>query len=358
MFNMIMTYHQIMPAFLDFAFSFGDQEYQKDFNFSAIRLEENLGSTYLANEIPILKRSDRGFQLCYNLRSVEKVSVPEEWPWSIRQTATASQFDTQTHLSSWIVLKANSRLRRKIQTEASSDRFTDSHGFDTVQGSFAAYSLTHIMVCEWARGHWAQYITFLEKNMQEQTRHLTLQDVDKKTIRMPAIRRLERSRSTPAHAIRRRTTLVDNARQHIRQALTWMPSVAASTRHSGTELDRVAPATSAPSDEQEDRLFESLQDVHMLEEKANEALLIVRSNMSVMNELADHIGNMSKQAKFPEAIRADKCNLVPRLQNQIRGIVSDLKLQEARTENLLQLLGNRKAMVRLCVRACLSKDAD
>jgi hypothetical protein len=335
-----------MPAFLDFVFSFQDMEYQNDFNFTAIRSEENLGNTKLAHPLPILRRSDRGIQFCYNLRSVERVPYPEEWPWSIRQAATASQFDTQTYRATWIVLKANSKLRRKLETDASSNRFTDSHPYDHMLGSFAAYLSTHTMVCEWARGHWALYITFLESRMQEETRQLTTLDIGKKTIQGTTMKRLKRTQSTPVALIRRQTTFASDARDRIRRAVTWRSSVSTNAEEPAIELETNQPTASIPSVEPEDWTFECLRDVHALEEKTNEALLIIRSNMSVMSELSNQVVAMSKHADFPESLSNDKCDLVSRFRSQVQSIVSDLKLQEARAENLLQLLSNRKAMVR------------
>src|SRR5688572_3951480 len=82
MFVCALTHHQVMPAFLDFIFPFGLQEYLQDFYFSGFREDTRLLSTGLI--IPNLGRSGREIRLCYSLKSVEASNGNTSWPWSIR----------------------------------------------------------------------------------------------------------------------------------------------------------------------------------------------------------------------------------------------------------------------------------
>jgi hypothetical protein len=342
-----MTYHQISPVFLDFVFSFGHQEYPEDFYLSGIRLEQNLDATGEVKSISTLQRSDRGFQLCYNLRSVETTTSPKRWPWSIRQSAISSQYDVRTSRATWIILKANKKLRVKLQDAAQSARFTDSDRFDTVKGSFAAYLATHVIVCEWARGHWARYITFLEGELQRRTRFAALTDVDKPVIQGTTSMRLDRRMAMPIQPIQRQT-IWQSTKQSIgkaRTVLSWRPSRTAAAAEPDVELDDAASVASEAPPATEDFTFDALQELHSLEERSHKAVLSIQLNMSIMKELREHIFALATMTHFPDDLRRNKCTMIDGFAAQILSIMNDLKLQEARLRTLLQLLGNRKAMV-------------
>src|ERR1700722_813047 len=68
----ILSYHQVMPAYLDFISVFGSQDDPKDLRFSGFR-EQTLiskGDKIRGPEVTSLGRSGRQIQLCYNLKAV------------------------------------------------------------------------------------------------------------------------------------------------------------------------------------------------------------------------------------------------------------------------------------------------
>ena len=68
----ILTYHQVMPAFLDFLFPFGFQKYRQDFHFGGFRQHTTLSDLDRGLAIAEIGRSGRGYQLCYSLKAVEQ----------------------------------------------------------------------------------------------------------------------------------------------------------------------------------------------------------------------------------------------------------------------------------------------
>lgn len=92
----IFSYHQVMPAVLDFLFPFGRQEYAKDFHFSGFRQDTCLAEFERGLQIPELGWSGLGIQLCYGLKSVETSLSQPEWPWSIRQCAIHHSLDLES----------------------------------------------------------------------------------------------------------------------------------------------------------------------------------------------------------------------------------------------------------------------
>lgn len=83
----ILSHHQVMPAFLDFLFTFGLSEHTKDLHFSGFRSEMNFddGDTRLV--LLQMGRSGRELRMAYIMRGVERVPSQTSWPWAIRQSA-------------------------------------------------------------------------------------------------------------------------------------------------------------------------------------------------------------------------------------------------------------------------------
>lgn len=67
MLELILTFHQVMPEYLDFIHLFGLSGDPKDMLFTGFRSKISISSP---DEIAALARTGRRYQLCYNLRCV------------------------------------------------------------------------------------------------------------------------------------------------------------------------------------------------------------------------------------------------------------------------------------------------
>lgn len=90
--------------------------------------------------------------------------------------------------------------------------------------------------------------------------------------------------------------------------------------------------------------FEDLQKVHFVEERANEALLGLQANASVMHELRGFytdaegvLNNVSNKSLSPA---------ISMFKRLLDATTKDLTMQQARVEMLLKLLADRKSLVR------------
>ena len=70
MLTQILTYHQVMPAYLDFISVFGSQSKLHDLRFSSFREQATLADPLRSRVVHGLGRSGRQYQLCYNLKCV------------------------------------------------------------------------------------------------------------------------------------------------------------------------------------------------------------------------------------------------------------------------------------------------
>jgi hypothetical protein len=117
--------------------------------------------------------------------------------------------------------------------------------------------------------------------------------------------------------------------------------------------DNIVPAQEPPSlhfQERNDVLnevhtFSDLQRILYLEEKAQEALLVLKMNKTVLGELREHYSYVASHANFPDELVAD-CHIdIARFERSVLGVEKDLWLLQSRTETLLTLLANRKGLV-------------
>jgi hypothetical protein len=93
--------------------------------------------------------------------------------------------------------------------------------------------------------------------------------------------------------------------------------------------------------------FSDLQRIQYIEEKAQEALLVLNSNTEVLEELRQYYRNVVKHDDFPSSLRIDCQDALSRFDRCVLVVKKDLQMLQARTQNLLQLLANRKNLVSL-----------
>jgi hypothetical protein len=167
MITKILTYHQVMPVYLDFMSVFGEYSDQRDLRFSGFREQSLMNETQRGLVAPGLRRSGRQFQLCYNLKCASLVKADKEVPmsneWSIRQAAIHHQFDVIEGTTLWIVTKGHLDLQQRFKELTVRDgRPEDILSFDTPEDCFRSSLAAHLIYCHWSTDDWRGYIRWLE----------------------------------------------------------------------------------------------------------------------------------------------------------------------------------------------------
>jgi hypothetical protein len=170
----ILTWHQVMPAFLDFMYVFGEQVEQPDLRFSGFREQTNLGASFRRLSIPSLGRSGRQFQICYNLKNVElKQRHKEDFlhdEWSIRQAAIHHQFDIVEGTTLWMIVKGSLDLQQRFKELTGKDARPEDKNFGTAEESFRASLSAHLLWCYWSTDDWRSYLRWLESAVQAEVK--------------------------------------------------------------------------------------------------------------------------------------------------------------------------------------------
>jgi hypothetical protein len=340
----VLTYHQVLPAFLDFLFPFGKQRYAKDFQFSAFCHEDRLSLDERGLNLPGLGRSGRDIRICYNLKSVEPSKSQSEWPWSVRQTAVYHSFDIETGKAIWIIIKGDQLMKRRVEAFTKPNSSQGTQALDTLETSISSSLAIHLILLEWCREKWRWYINFLEQELQVSTRQTLLVNMDRDS-----------------------KLSVGNHTRAVRSQLCRSPSFKsekASARSQGLpkQPPPCLPMLSSPalqddlddgdSSEDEDTegenfSFNDLQRVQFLEEKANEIMLVLESNINILSELQQHYADIVASDHWPQDLEDSCSRNIIKFQKKTGGVIGDLRMQLSRTRMLLRLLTERKSLVSL-----------
>ncbi|OCK89415.1 uncharacterized protein K441DRAFT_644795 [Cenococcum geophilum 1.58] len=168
----ILSYHQVMPGYLDFISVFGAQNLPRDLRFSGFREQTLLSNSARRQSVPALGRSGRQFQLCYNLKTVSCLSPStptKNKEWSIRQAAFHHQFDVDEGTTLWIVTKGNLEIKKRIQDMTGKDGRPEDKSFGTPAECFKSSLAVHLLNSHWSTEDWRWYVQWLEDVVDNET---------------------------------------------------------------------------------------------------------------------------------------------------------------------------------------------
>jgi hypothetical protein len=352
-------------------FLFGEQIPAQDLYCSGFHHQTRLDPCAQTLKDPVRAVSGVDLKLCYNFKSIEPSPVQHDWPWSIRHCAVHHTFDVQNTRSTWIIIKGNTEINRRIQSVTGSPGPADFASFGSVTGAFTAALATHLLLCDWSAENWRLYIKFLEERFAALTDEAININAD-----VPLDTSKDAALSTAPTWSGTQETF-QKPQTPNRRVLSWKstqsqkqstlaapisptaqkPSLRLYTNASGKEQP-MPPAkkiqmSSRPYDPildvdefgQQQFSFRDMQKANDVEERVNECILVLRLNINVVTQLKDYYRSLILSDELPQDIR-DNCRQdMTRFERRIDGVVGDFNLQIIRAEGLLRLLADRKALV-------------
>ncbi|KAH9834314.1 mitosis inhibitor protein kinase swe1 [Teratosphaeria destructans] len=342
MFLQILTYHQTMPAFLHFIFPFGKQHYVRDFHFAGFRSEDSYSTPIPELHIPELARSGYHVELCYSLKSVERAEGAE--PWRIRQCSIHHRYDLRKHRMTWIIVKANHLIRDAVHRYLSTLSSEDRQRMSASSKALATSLVIHRIIVAISAENWHLYVNDLESSVQDKTRR-TLYIPLEQTV--PGYKPQVRT-GTSANKLGSRRS---SSWQSFTRALasktrpTWLSGT--TTLHEDLEIELdgklsdedVEPAV-------DDFSFRDLQEMQRFEDQANEALMVVRSNGSVINDLDQEYRRLRESVGASTATEvSDNEADLEDFARYLQSMGKDFVMQQSRIETLLHMLADRKTLL-------------
>ncbi|KAF2726701.1 hypothetical protein EJ04DRAFT_173320 [Polyplosphaeria fusca] len=307
----LLTYHQVMPAFIDFIAVFAHPPQQREIGFSGFFDQTVLSYKAVPGNVaqqqppaantaqPLaqaprlprgptvsaLGRSGRQYQLCYNLKRVALIEGSakdkySEQEWSVQQSEFHHQFDVDAGTTLW--MNAKGRLNSKGGSKDYRDRVLELTGgqagvpneltFDTTEDCFRSSLTVHLMNCHWATDDWRGYLNHLEVAIGELTNEVPVG--------------------------------------------IWLNQ-------------KFTPRV--------------LQDVQQFEEKASSAVMVLESNMEVMTELRKFYEKLMVNADFP---MKDSCvEEATIFIQQLNDMIHAFARQKRRAKLLVEITENRKNLL-------------
>jgi len=376
-----------MPNFLDFVFPFGHQLYPEDFYFSGFREDSRLYASDKGLQIPDLGRSGKDIRMCYSLKSVEPYKK-ESWPWAVRQTALYHSFDLVTGKTFCAIVKGSQLMKDRIE-ELISEFPNPQDGLDTdsihsISGSFSLTLETHLVLGDWCSENWRWYLVFLEKRLQMLTRHLQAVKLHKAASFVePVFTPTPIKRSTGSivqtladisrrtFSASKRTGTLNEKSEY--QAPFPQPLIPPTILTTSPPMSPIAeyPAQNnslqvtgaATADRSSDEYFsaEKLQQIQYIEAKVSEVLLVLESNIKVINGIKSHYQSILASDCCPvDTSKNSTKRAIAAFHKRMSNIVEDLESQLASAKTLLRLIENRSTLVKrsyLLLRIFLTLDS-
>ena len=368
------THFQVMPEFVEFLLPFGYREYAQDFYFSGFRQRTQL-SDYHQNASPDAKSADKKLQICWNLKSVEPSDCDE---WSIRQCAIYHSFNLLEVRTSWIIVKGDELMKKRVESAVSDRGHQDMSRFGSLDRAFEASLETHLIFCRWAAENWRWYINSIEDRFQNKTRNtfsapirvatLPASGVDQFTLQTrtdtwrtfrskSSIFRRTETPTTPKESLKANTNKDGSPHKDIRTQIPESLNHYPRTRMKMKKLKKRAlqiRQTSKSVMRIENSPLLICAKCIKLAEKANEAVLSLKQNIIVLTQLKQYYRSISTRQKFPSDL-ADSCkDAVDNFGLCIDGLEHDMQTQVLRLETLLRLMAERKTLVKQITHNCSS----
>ncbi|KAL2189195.1 hypothetical protein L209DRAFT_682575 [Thermothelomyces heterothallicus CBS 203.75] len=165
---MLLTYHQVMPSFLDLVFTFRARS--RPLNYAIFRQENYLDKNAPSLPLPHLGRSGIQVQHAFNLLTVEKSDQAQERnQWPLRHAALYHSLDLQTGRAVYILLKGDSGLASRIKHATETNRHLRPDSPRTAEQSFIASLQVHLIMLEWSVENWSEYIDSMEGTLRSRS---------------------------------------------------------------------------------------------------------------------------------------------------------------------------------------------
>ena len=360
---------QVMPEFLEFLFSFGLRSYAEDFHFSGFRHRIQHAKMPVAKgpkEAPLPER----FEMCCNMKSVEPSPTDG---WSIRNCAYHHSFDFKEVRATWIIIKGDELIRKRMASLTSSNGRCKVSDFASLSQAFQATLELHLFFGDWSLENWRWYVNSLEEKLQGMTRKVLVAPVN-----VPLSAGSEHDRYTMRSRVNTQET-AGIKKSGIARAMTQLSEkLSSKVLQKGPEnppnihinpdtgiIQQLPPEEDSDDDEEgpdrvdanadplppnveehRDFSFGKLRKVYNVAENANEALLVLRQNRIVFHQLKTFYLSLVKRKNFPESLAEECADAVDDFRIKIEGFENDTQAQILRLETLIRLLEDRKNLVK------------
>ncbi|KAK4220882.1 hypothetical protein QBC38DRAFT_493209 [Podospora fimiseda] len=162
----IFSYHQIEPWVLDFLFVYGKGSRRREARYNGFRTESTIKSN--ADTINMLRRSNKQYHLCYDIKSVSQDEEGNPNDIVVRHATIYHQFDVRTKRQLWIIGDPHAQLKRLLEKEYPPSQ-TNLDKFDDLAQGFKTSLNIHSLFIRWAQREGRSLLHALDTNVDKLT---------------------------------------------------------------------------------------------------------------------------------------------------------------------------------------------
>ncbi|KAK6065942.1 hypothetical protein SCUP234_12305 [Seiridium cupressi] len=337
----ILTYYQIMTPFIGHVLTFCERD--EPYDQATFSSEDRLRPEDELFKIGDLGRSGLQIQHCFNLIGVEH-EPKDSWPYLYRQTAVYFSFDPKENRSLCLVLKANDKIRSRIE-ESTNDTGTGTPLSDpsSRESSFSSTLKTHSLIVEWSIENWSSYITFLEAKVSKISSLIKYTSVDSLTQDHMIHNGISRKPTFQSNTQSKKSTGQLRHFNPDSRSQSWkrMIGVSQKLQAIGNQAKRdntgpspgigVSRKTTMMEDLDIDKIFnfKLLQSLHQQSSTVDKAIMILGQNRSVIHEMVQRFENLSVSEQFNHHVNMGETRINVFLQRS-RKCTKELDSQEVK----------------------------
>ncbi len=372
MFNYLCSFHQVPLSFLDNVFSFGATLSPLDCGLAMFCSEDTL----LARDsqlvpVPSFGRSGREIRQSYLLRAAEPSDSVPSWSWGTRQLAVYHCFDIVTGRTTWITVKGNSGVNDLINEAVSRAPEYQQGSPRTLAESFSATLDIHLMILDWCDENWRWCINDIEKAARRIVDKAKCARIDEgphfAVIPEDIRQKMLRPSTFNSKTVSRSTTIVGSIQSGAENIHSFLKRASfgksAPLRDMRKNTGQQLPAQSSqqpafPAADSKNRLdtlarldmfsFKELQELQVVAEKVQDALLVVKLNAAVLAQIRAYYRDLMETESVPllttfqHECRHDLLQFLAR----IDGIEQKLLIRREQLKSLLLFVRDGKTLVR------------
>lgn len=371
MYAYLSTFFQVPPSLLEMLSSFRRSLEPSDWCLSKFQSEDTI-SVEDENRISIPSYGRSGSELrhCYILRSVENSSSLSTPQWSIRQMVVYHSFDVETGRSFWMTAKGNDLIRIRVEESFAKNPIFQAPNLQNTEGSLSASLSLHLLIFGLCEENWQRYINQIEQGVRKIIDKAKTAKIDTRpyfaTIPEDIKQRALRSSTGFSKLGSRKTTLVQSdytGLQKLSKAEIANPDDVESSRCCAFlrpilkifKRHQETPGTEENSNDAIDKFenlvlldmfsFEEVQELQRLSEKIQEALLVLRLNLSVIHEVGEYYRSLECLDCVPDTIKVSCRGKLAQFFRAVRSIETKLQIKIHQWEALDALVKDGKILV-------------
>ncbi|KAL8693617.1 MAG: hypothetical protein Q9218_001575 [Villophora microphyllina] len=351
----------------------GERVVAQDFYSDCFHQRTCLSNLTQGLTIPARAWSGYDFKVCYSLKSVERSETQTAWPWSIRHCAVHHTFDVLNIRSTWVIVKGNELIEKRITSATRPRSPPEFSSYDTIGRAFASALASHLLVIDWAGENWRWYINFLEEQFENMTKGAISIDADipSQTLEVGEVSTLlsrtntQLSRPSPkvgSFPLSPRLFSFSTQRTATTPAVNEMQPLPSQQYHTNPRSGKRQPlppgktidttqTPKQPTDHhdsygQRQFKFRHIQDIQDLEESANEIVLVLRMNLNVCKHISEFYQSLLSSKQLPrDLLEENSHGDLANFQRRTQGVINQMDGRILRVEALLRLIADRKTLL-------------